>query len=432
MNLKPWGNYPIIKNKVSLFKNEIQLKKLLNNNDTFISYGNGRSYGDSAMAKNIIHTKEYNFFINFDCRNGILECMSGVLLSEIIETFVPRGWFITIAPGTKFVTVGGAIASDIHGKNHHISGSFSKSLISFKMMLADGEIVECSKFKNSQLFEATCGGMGLTGIIISAKLKLKKINSSTIDQITIRTSCLEETFEAFEEYKDSTYSVAWIDCFAKEKEIGRGLLMIGEHSKKGDLIYVNNKKKLNTSSKVSFLLNKYTVSIFNKLYYTKNVSKISYKKNNIENFFFPLDSITNWNDLYGSKGFVQYQFVLPYNTSSNGLKKILKKISYNKNRAFLGVLKLFGDNNNNWLSFPMKGYTLSLDFKIQKGLFEFLNELDRVVLANGGRIYLTKDARVSKNNFEAGYKKVKDFRTFRRDMNMNKKFNSLQSIRLEL
>tara|TARA_A100001015_G_scaffold250779_1_gene289372 strand:+ start:1441 stop:2739 length:1299 start_codon:yes stop_codon:yes gene_type:complete len=432
MSLKSWGNYPIIENKVSLFKNEVELQNILKQKKNYIPYGNGRSYGDSALANNIIHTKNYNFFLNFDEKKGILECTAGILISDIIETFLPRGWFIGVSPGTKFATVGGAIASDVHGKNHHLMGTFSKTILSFKIMLSNGEITECSSIKNQELFAVTCGGMGLTGIIISAKLKLFKISSSRINQTTIRTSCLEETLEVFEAFKDFSYSVAWVDCFANDKEIGRSIFVVGEHAKDGILKLCKRSNLSFLAHDASFLLNKYTMSIFNKLYYRKNFAKVTNQNVDIDSFFYPLDNIRDWNKIYGTNGFIQYQFVLPKSKSMIGLKKILKKISLGRKYSYLAVLKNFGAINDNWLSFPMEGYSLSLDFKVEKGLFSFLDELDKIIIQNGGRIYLTKDSRVSKINFEKGYKKIKDFRVFRRDLGLDSKFNSLQSIRLEL
>ena len=237
MNLSSWGNYPIIKNRVFSLEQDNLLESVIRNYDELIPYGNGRSYGDSALSKNIIKVKPYNFFLNFDKIKGLLHVQAGVFLSEILDVFVPRGWFLKITPGTKMITIGGAIASDIHGKNHHIEGCFSECVEMFNLMLPCGKIVKCSKQENIELFNATCGGMGLTGVILDAKIALKKINSQYIDQITIKTKNLKETFKAFEKYKNKPYSVAWIDCLAKGSDIGKCLLMVGNFRNDGKLNY---------------------------------------------------------------------------------------------------------------------------------------------------------------------------------------------------
>ncbi|MBT7557979.1 FAD-binding oxidoreductase [Candidatus Woesearchaeota archaeon] len=432
MRLLSWGNYPKIENLTFSFYKNSTLRHIIDKHNELIPYGNGRSYGDSALSKNIIKVRTYNYFLNFDKTNGLLHVQAGVLLSEILDVFVPRGWFLKITPGTKLITIGGAIASDVHGKNHHVDGCFSESVEMFKVMLPDGEIVKCSKQENSELFKATCGGMGLTGVILDAKISLKKINSKYINQITIKTRNLKETFEAFEEYKGKPYSVAWIDCLAKGNELGKCLLMVGDFSDDGNLDY-QTKNKLNIPFNFpSFLLNTLSVKVFNFLYYGKVRKKVSKQIVDIDTFFYPLDAIDNWNRIYGKNGFTQYQFILPIETSFNGLEEILKKISNSGKGSFLAVLKLYGQANDNYLSFPMKGYSLALDFKIEKGLFELLDELDKIVLKYKGRIYLAKDVRVRKEVFEQGYPQIDKFRSLRRRYKMNNKFNSLQSQRVEI
>lgn len=430
MNLVSWGMYPIVKNHQTTLRDEEELKEYMQNTSEFIPFGNGRSYGDSALNDEILYTKKYNNFISFDEDKGLLTCGAGVLLSEILDSFVPRGWFLKVTPGTKLITIGGAIASDIHGKNHHIEGCFSECIKEFKIMQADGEIKTVKKATN--LFYATCGGMGLTGVILEATISLKKINSQFINQTTIKTKNLQETFDAFEEHKDLPYSVAWIDCLAKDENIGKCLLMVGDFADDGDLDY-KSKSKLNIPFNLpSFALNNLSVKAFNWLYYAKAPDGVSTQKVGIDTFFYPLDSIKNWNRIYGKNGFTQYQFILPKETSYEGLYEILTKISDSGKGSFLAVLKLYGKSNKNYLSFPIEGYSLALDFKIEDGLFELLDELDKVVVKHNGRIYLTKDVRVSKETFEAGYPMIEKFREFRKKNNMSEKFNSLQSKRLNI
>lgn len=422
--------YPIIKNKIFSLRDAVGLAKYIENTDEFIPYGNGRSYGDSALNENILYTKTYNYFLDFDEQNGILTCQAGVLLGEILDAFVKRGWFLKVTPGTKLITVGGAIASDVHGKNHHAQGCFSECVEEFSIMLSDGEIKSCKK--GDELFHATCGGMGLTGVILTAKISLKKINSAFINQTTIKTKNLKETFEAFENYKDIPYSVAWIDCLAKNEEIGKCLLMVGDFANDGNLEYKSKKKLSIPFNFPSFALNSLSVKAFNWLYYAKAKDGVSKQRVGIDTFFYPLDAIENWNRIYGSGGFTQYQFILPKEQSFDGLKEILTKISDSGKGSFLAVLKLYGKENENYLSFPMEGYSLALDFKIEAGLFELLNTLDEVVVKYGGRIYLTKDVRVSKETFEKGYPQIEQFREFRREHKMDRKFNSLQSKRVKI
>jgi hypothetical protein len=272
--------------------------------------------------------------------------------------------------------------------------------------------------------------MGLTGVILDAKIYLKRINSQYINQTTIKTKNLKETFDTFEKYNDKSYSVAWIDCLAKGDNIGKCLLMVGDFADDGNLDY-QEKKKLNIPFTFpSFVLNNLSVKAFNWLYYKKAPNGVSQQIVDIDTFFYPLDAINNWNRIYGKNGFTQYQFILPKETSYEGLTKILQTIADLGRGSFLAVLKLFGKVKKNWLSFPMEGYSLALDFKIEKGLFELLDQLDEIVLKYHGRIYLTKDVRVSKETFEQGYPNIETFRQYRKAYGMSEKFQSLQSKRV--
>ncbi|MES3018330.1 MAG: FAD-binding oxidoreductase [Bacteroidota bacterium] len=432
MKLHAWGNYPEVDALIYYYRGQTDLSPMLNTRAPFIAFGNGRSYGDSALSEKVLRMTQHNRMLSFDNELGKLTCESGLLLSDIIKVFLPRGWFLQVTPGTKLITVGGAIAADIHGKNHHQLGCFSSCVESFKLVLPDDRIVSCSEKENTDLFRATCGGMGLTGIIIEATLFLKKVQSSKISQTTIKNADLEQTFEAFEKYKNSPYSVAWIDCLAKGKSMGRSLLMCGEFLTDGHLDY-REKKSMNVPRFFpAFLLNALTVRVFNFVYYNKVVNRITTKDVSVDSFFYPLDAIKNWNRVYGKNGFVQYQFILPKDNSFEGLREILHIIAESGKGSFLAVLKLYGEENENYLSFPIEGYSLALDFKIENGLFELLNELDILVLKYSGRIYLAKDARVSKEVFEKGYPKITVFRDLRDRFGMKNIFSSRQSERLGL
>lgn len=434
-----WGNYPVMETEEKTFIFEEQLSEAILHSDNIIARGNGRCYGDASLATHTISTLKYDKVLSFDTEKGIFECQSGLTLDKILEVIVPKGWFLPVTPGTKFITVGGAIASDVHGKNHHVDGCFSHHVLDMDIVLSNGESITCSPHLNTDLFWATCGGMGLTGIITRARFDLKKIESSYIKQKQIKANNLEEVIELFEKYTHYTYSVAWIDCLQKGKHFGRSILMLGEHAKLEDLDENKKKNPLKLPSKTqitfpfnlpSFVLNQYTIKAFNFLFYGKNLSR---EINNIisyEPFFYPLDAILHWNRGYGKPGFVQYQFVLPLE-SKKGLVEILNKISDKGLGSFLAVLKIFGKQDD-LISFPKEGYTLALDFPVRKGLFEFLDELDKVVLNYGGRIYLSKDARMKSEIFWNGYSNAHKFLDIVKKYNPNFKFNSIQANRLSI
>ncbi len=435
-----WGNFPVMESNEQQFSNLKELSRIVSNSSSAIARGNGRCYGDASLGEVTISTLRYNKILSFDKTGGILECQSGVTLDQILEVIVPAGWFLPVTPGTKFVTLGGVVASDVHGKNHHVDGSFSRHVIELTLMVSSGEVIRCSRDQHPDLFEATCGGMGLTGVIISVKFNLKKIASSYISETKIRAENLEELLDLFEQNKDFTYSVAWIDCLKKGKGFGRSLLMLGEHaspaalSKKqlaaGALALPAKKSVTFPVNLPSWALNNLTVRAFNFLFYHKNIRKVKKSVIPYEPFFYPLDAILHWNRGYGKKGFVQYQFVLPVE-QKKGLVTILNKISEKGWGSFLAVLKIFGEQSD-LISFPTKGYTLALDFPVRAGLFDFLEELDQVVLEHGGRLYLSKDARMKSGTFWKGYEHSQDFSKILSKYNPEKKFRSIQSNRLAI
>lgn len=430
MKISGWGRFPHVESEGLSFETRSQLLGSLEKHRECIVYAGGRSYGDSALNERVIFTDRFDKVLSFDSKEGVLVCESGVALSEIIEAFLPRGWFLYVTPGTKLISVGGAIASDVHGKNHHKVGCFSECVVSFNLMLPDGDIVRCSKEQNPELFHATCGGMGLTGIILEATIRLQPVRSAYIREKVIRCRNLTEAICQFEDNFDTSYSVAWIDCLAKGESQGRSVLMLGEHADSGKLDLPLEKACSIPFNSPAFFLNSFSVSLFNHFYYNSQPSYADGRLTPLNAFFYPLDKIDHWNRMYGSRGFTQYQLVLPEEASREGLSKILSKISNAGLGSFLAVLKLFGPQNMNYLSFPMKGYTLALDFKIQQKLFPLLNELDRIVLDYGGRIYLTKDVRMSSDTFRRGYSSWEKFHGIREKYGMNLKFNSLQSRRL--
>jgi FAD/FMN-containing dehydrogenase len=434
-----WGNYPVMETEEKTFSFTDQLADTLLQSDGIIARGNGRCYGDASLAKHTIFTLKYDKILSFDAEKGIFECQAGITLDQVLDVIVPKGWFLPVTPGTKFITVGGAVASDVHGKNHHVDGAFSAHVLEMDVITGTGQTVTCSPTQNADLFWATCGGMGLTGIIIRIVFDLKKIETAYIKQKQVKAKNLEELLQLFDTYSHYTYSVAWIDCLKKGADFGRSILMLGEHATLAELpekkravpLKLPAKKQITFPFNLpSFVLNEYTVKAFNFLYYGKNFKK---EINNIvsyEPFFYPLDAILHWNRGYGKRGFVQYQFVLPLE-SKQGLIAILNKISDAGLGSFLAVLKVFGKQDD-LISFPMEGYTLALDFPVRNGLFEFLDELDEIVLQYNGRLYLSKDARMKPDTFWQSYPKAKEFLDIVKKYNPGFKVASILARRLNL
>ena len=431
MEMHGWGRFPKLEAEVTYPLSPGQCASAINDIENLIARGNGRSYGDSGLASRLIDTRHLNHFLNFDETNGILHCASGVLLRDIIKIFVPRGWFLPVTPGTAFVTVGGAIASDVHGKNHHCDGTFTDYVTEIELLLGSGERVVTSLADKPDLFHATCAGMGLTGIILSASICLKPIKSSLMNETRVKAPDIDAVLAAFKEHQGATYSVAWIDCMAKGKNLGRSVLMLGEHAEDGSLNLTNNTPLSIPFNIPQSLLNKTTVSLFNNLFYATKPQK-QIRRVQFESYFYPLDRLHNWNRLYGKAGFVQYQFVLPLASGITGIRAVLERISASGQGSFLAVLKVFGKANNNHLSFPIEGYTLSLDFKVNKDMFLLLNDLDRLVLNHGGRLYLPKDARMSEKTFKESYPRCNEFEEVRAKYGAIGKFASAQSKRLGL
>ena len=277
-----WGNYPVIESNEESFAFPDQLNQLIGENTPFIPRGNGRCYGDASLAKRTISTLKYDKILFFDISTGVFTCQSGLTLDQILEVVVPKGWFLPVTPGTKFITVGGAVASDVHGKNHHLDGSFSNHILEMKLALGSKEIIRCSPTEHADLLEATCGGMGLTGLITDVTFQLKKIETSYIRQKQVKAENLEEVIRLFDQYHEYTYSVAWIDCLKKGANFGRSILILGEHASLNDLSGAQRKEPLQLPKKkqITFpfnlpgwVLNQFTVKAFNFLYYAKNRKK---------------------------------------------------------------------------------------------------------------------------------------------------------------
>ena len=423
-----WGNYPVIESDEFIPISENQIVDYLKQKSEVIARGNERCYGDANLNQNSISLLKLNHFISFDPNNGIIECEAGTLLSDILEFIVPKGFFLPVTPGTKFITLGGAVASDVHGKNHHINGCFSDHVQEITIINSMGETIKCSPQENKELFWATIGGMGLTGIITRVTFRLKKIETAYIKHEAIKAENLDQIFQLFEESDKWTYTVAWIDCLQKGNHIGRSILFRGEHATLNEINENQKKSPLELKPKLklnvpimfpNFVLNSLTVKVFNFLYYNKQFSKKIKNIIDYNTFFYPLDAIENWNKIYGKQGFIQYQFVIPKEGGKEGMEQILQTIANSGQGSFLAVLKLFGKNNPlAYNSFPFEGYTLALDFKVTKTLPSLVKKLDELVEKYGGRIYRAKDS-LSKPSLLNYLKNIE-----------SDKFNSIQNKRI--
>lgn len=381
-----------------------------------IAFGMGRSYGDVCLNTNgtLLLTRQLDRFIHFDKEKGILHCESGILLRDIQRLIVPQGWMLPVTPGTQLVTLGGAIANDVHGKNHHRYGTFGNHITQLRLARSDGQIIECGPSKEEPWFKATIGGLGLTGIIMDATIQLRPITGDNLDTETIVFENLDTFF-----YLASTseanweYTVAWIDCLARKNE--RGIFMRANHS-----VQNHNQSQIQKNWKIPFtpplsLVNKCTLRPFNSIYFNMNKIKAGNGTAHYESFFYPLDHITDWNKIYGPKGFYQYQCVIPETNASIAIREILKRIAKSGEGSFLAVLKTFGHTESTgMLSFPMPGTTLALDFpnkgRVTKKLFD---SLDAIIREHNGRIYCAKDARMPRDIFEQGYPQLGQFINYR-------------------
>ena len=413
-----WGRYPKAEHEVRCVRwTDAALPD--SGDKSVLPYGLGRSYGDSCLndGHTLVETSGLSRFIAFDKSKGLLCCEAGVTLDEILKLIVPEGWFLPTTPGTKYITLGGAIANDIHGKNHHVAGTFGCHVKAFEILRSDGQRIRCTTRSNADLFKATVGGLGLTGLITWAEIRLKKIHNAWIETESIKFEGIEEFLELSKESdKDWEYTVSWIDCVAKGSAMGRGIFMRGNHSPASVL---SRKVHVEPRFKTPFdcpsgLLNPFSIKAFNTLYYKKQRSKKASSRVHYDSFFYPLDSINDWNRIYGNRGFFQYQFVVPFRDGQATTEKILEKISGSKQGSFLAVIKTFGAKKSpGMLSFPQPGITLALDFPNRgESTLKLFNELDEIVESAGGLLYPAKDARMSPKFFQKAYPNWEEFFSF--------------------
>ena len=381
-----------------------------------IAHGMGRSYGDVALNGNGVLwlTTAMNHLISFDLNTGILHCEAGTTLQDIHRTLIPQGWMLPVTPGTQMITVGGAIANDVHGKNHHALGSFGDHVLYIKLLRTNGETIECSKFERADWFYATLGGIGLTGIILEAKIQLRSVQSPWIHSETIPYHNLDEFFALSDSSEtDWEHTVSWIDCMNGAN--AKGLFARGNLSSEQTQVEPKIKDKTFPITPPISLVNKLSLPIFNFAYFHGNSLKKQPQKVHYEPFFYPLDAMHEWNKMYGPKGFYQYQSVVPKEIGKEVTQEMLNAIKKSGEGSFLAVLKTFGDRESGgMLSFPKHGVTLALDFP-NRGTktLKLLNELDHIVQQAQGRLYLAKDARMPRSLFETGYPRFNEFQKYR-------------------
>ena len=385
---------------------------------TLLAYGNGRSYGDSCLNPGgiLLKTNALDHMIRFDTENGLLTCEAGILLSEILRIMVPRGWFLPVTPGTRFITVGGAIANDVHGKNHHLKGTFGSHVKRLELLRSDGSRITCSRNENFEWFSATIGGLGLTGLITWVEFALLPVRNPWMAVQTLRFGNLDEFFSISSD-SDTHFecTVAWIDCCAKGSDLGRGLFIRGNHAPMDVPPCAFRPKTLRMpfTPPIS-LVNAVSLRAFNMVYYHKQRDPIVHRIEHYEPFFYPLDGISDWNRIYGPRGFYQYQCVVPQNTGQDTMREVLRQIGKSGQGSFLAVLKYFGkETSPGMLSFPMKGLTLALDFpNTGKPVHQLFHRLDALVSEAKGRLYPAKDARMPGRMFREGYPRWERFSQF--------------------
>ncbi len=432
-----WGLFPVVEAQVDHPRYLDDLVGLARGGQPQLAQGNCRSYGDACLYPRAVSTLSLQHLLDFDPDQGLVRAQAGITLDSLLRFCVPRGFFLPVTPGTKFPTLGGCIAADVHGKNHHRDGTIGRFVEQLEMVLADGSQMCCSRREHPDLFRATLGGMGLTGIIYAATLRLRPIESSSIQVRTVRTGDFTEACELMSATRDQyLYSVAWIDCLATGRHLGRSLVMLGNHAPAAGpqpLRLHSFRQRPVPFSLPSAALNAWSVGLFNTLFYRRQWRRDRESLVHYDPYFYPLDTLSNWNRIYGRGGFLQYQFAIPFAGGLDLMREILGRIAASGAGSFLAVLKTFGPEEEGLLSFPLPGYTLALDFPMQGGrIVPFLQELTGLITRAGGRIYLAKDAIMQESDFAGMYPRLGEFRRIKRHYDPHNQFRSCQSDRLGL
>lgn len=437
-----WGRYPV--QRCELVRPE-RHAELWSEAPSLLARGQGRSYGDAALNEGgrVVLTERVNRFLVFDREQGIVRAEAGVTLADLLALTVPRGWFPLVTPGTKHVSLGGCVAADVHGKNHHHDGAFARSVRELELITADGRRLRCGTQENREAFNATVGGMGLTGIIGEVELQLRPIESAYIRAHHVPASNLEQVFQMLQQVDQAAqYSVAWVDLMSRGAALGRGIVMSGDHAARDELSGGRRLTPLRLAAhKVrnipfdmpGWLLNGLSIRTFNARYFRREGSRNAPFLVDFDTFFYPLDTLGNWNRLYGRRGFVQYQCVVPTTTALEAMRQLLQRLADSGHPAFLGVLKRMGGTGDGYLSFPMEGYTLAMDLPM-KGMdtLTLLNAFDAIVLQHGGRVYLAKDSRLAPESFRAMYPQLAEWQRVCRELDPHGMFSSSLSRRLRM
>ncbi len=409
-----------------------------------IARGLGRSYNNAAQNDGglVLSMAGMTDVLSFDQASGVVTCEAGVSLEQLMVRLLPAGWFVPVSPGTRQVTVGGAIAADVHGKNHHSAGSFARHVLSFDLLTADGDVRTVTPESDADLFWGTAGGMGLTGIILRATIAMKPVETSRLIVDTVRTANIDDTMAYLASTdKDYDYTVAWTDCLAGRGSLGRSVITSGDFATIGEVRYRNRARPLEFKPSAlvgappvvpSGLINARTVALLNEAWFRRAPRRRTGEIQTIGRFFHPLDGIRNWNRVYGPAGFRQYQYVVPFG-AEDVVRRSLERISALRAPSFVTVLKRFGEGDQGMLSFPMPGWTLALDFPSRTPwLSQLLGELDELVLEAGGRLYLAKDSRIPAELMPRMYPRYEDFRRLRAEIDPAGIFSSDLSVRLGL
>jgi FAD/FMN-containing dehydrogenase len=420
VKLESWGRYPKAKQDARSLFWSTDTPAFREIPGTVLAYGLGRSYGDVCLndGGTLLRTERMDHFLTFNPETGLLRCEAGVSLDQILSRVVPNGWFLPVTPGTKFITVAGAVANDVHGKNHHLMGTFGEHVRAFELVRSDGSRTVCTATQNTDLFRATIGGLGLTGLITWVEFQLKKVPTPFIAVENIKYRNLDEFFKLVQESEAAfEHTVAWVDCLASGTKLGRGIFMRGNSATAAQALgaRASAKKQLRFPLDApNFLLNHFSVKAFNTLFYHKQRRPLQQTISHYEPFFYPLDAILDWNRMYGRRGFFQYQFVVPPAASEAVVVGVLEKVSKSGAASFLSVMKTFGDHPPaGMMSFPRKGLTLAMDLpNLGDKLLRLLDELDSIVLKHGGMLYPAKDARMSPQSFKASFPQWEKFAAF--------------------
>ncbi len=430
--LHGWGRHPRLPGAVHRARDLDDLRRLARSDRAGIGRGAGRSYGDAALAAHVVSALPLRHLLDFDGQSGVLKAQAGVTLDDVIRFALPGGWFPPVTPGTRHCTLGGCVAADVHGKNHHRVGAFGAFVDELEMVLAGGDVVRCSRTELPDLFWATLGGMGLTGLIHAVTLRLAPVRSAFVDNLSVRTGSLVETCRLLRETQDEhAYSVAWIDLLTRSARRGRGHVLLGEHAEGPALAPLHRDPRWQLPPLPTNLVRHSGLRLLNAIYYRRQFRKRSRRRVHYGPYFHPLDGVAHWNRAYGPRGFLQFQFAVPFDSGTEVMAEVVER-TQRAAPCSLAVLKTFGNHPGGPLGFPLPGYTLALDFPRAPGIEKALGDAAGMVASAGGRVYLAKDALLTPEQTETMYPRLDEFRAARRRYDPGGRFRSALSDRTGL